>query len=220
MSTPASPSFKIVGGDGKEYGPIDLEALQQWAREGRVAGVTQVWDSRTGNWQPAAQIVELAGVFTAPPPTPAAAPVPGFAAPDIATAPVKTPRDPQSAVKAPAIFMLVVASIALGCSLLGILMNVFRIGFGALPSQTSDPVLHILSGTLGLVLNVVGIPYSVLIIIGSVKMKSLESYAWSMTAAILTMLPLNGCCCGLGLAAGIWSLVVLNDPVVKAAFKR
>jgi len=72
MSTPASPSFKIVGGDGKEYGPIDLTTLQQWAREGRVAGSTQVWDSRTGNWQPAAQIAELATAFVAPPPAPAA----------------------------------------------------------------------------------------------------------------------------------------------------
>ena len=66
MSTPASPLFKIVGGDGKEYGPIDLETLQQWMREGRVAGQTQIWDSRTGNWQPAAQIAELAGSFPAP----------------------------------------------------------------------------------------------------------------------------------------------------------
>ncbi|MFA6564265.1 MAG: DUF4339 domain-containing protein [Verrucomicrobiia bacterium] len=73
MSTPASPSFKIVGGDGKEYGPIDLVTIQQWAREGRIAGSTQVWDSRTGNWQPAAQIAELAAVFSASPPAPAAA---------------------------------------------------------------------------------------------------------------------------------------------------
>lgn len=78
MSTPASPSFKIVGGDGKEYGPIDLVTMQQWAREGRIAGSTQVWDSRTGNWQPAAQIAELAAVFSAPPPAPSVdAPAPG-----------------------------------------------------------------------------------------------------------------------------------------------
>lgn len=75
MSTPASPTFKIVGGDGKEYGPIDLATIQQWAHEGRVAGQTQVWDSRTGQWQPAAQIAELAAVFNAPPSAPAATPV-------------------------------------------------------------------------------------------------------------------------------------------------
>jgi hypothetical protein len=74
MSTPASPTFKIVGGDGKEYGPIDLATLQEWAREGRVAGQTQVWDSRTGQWQPAAQIAEMAAAFSPPPPAPATAP--------------------------------------------------------------------------------------------------------------------------------------------------
>lgn len=81
MSTPALPAFKIVGGDGKEYGPIDLATIQQWAREGRVAASTQVWDSRTGNWQPAAQIAELAAVFSAPAPAPATAPSVASAAP-------------------------------------------------------------------------------------------------------------------------------------------
>ena len=82
MSTPASPTFKIVGGDGKEYGPIDLVTLQQWMREGRVAGQTQVWDSRTGNWQPAAQIAELAAALGTPSPAPPVAPtVPSAATP-------------------------------------------------------------------------------------------------------------------------------------------
>lgn len=90
MSTPASPTFKIVGGDGKEYGPIDLATLQQWMREGRVAGETKVWDSRTGDWQPAAQIAELAAVLGTPPPAPSVAPaVPSAATPpgvELATA--------------------------------------------------------------------------------------------------------------------------------------
>jgi Domain of unknown function (DUF4190)/GYF domain 2 len=63
MSSPASPSFKIVGGDGKEYGPVDLATLQQWTREGRVARAMRAWDSRTGQWQPAEQIAELAPLF-------------------------------------------------------------------------------------------------------------------------------------------------------------
>ena len=56
-------SFKIVGGDGKEYGPIDLATLLQWTREGRISSQTQVWDSRAGSWQPAMLIAELAAVF-------------------------------------------------------------------------------------------------------------------------------------------------------------
>jgi len=74
MSTPTSPTFKIIGGDGNEYGPVDLATLQQWAREGRLARESRVWDSRTGGWQSALQVAELAGVFGAP--AAAAAPLP------------------------------------------------------------------------------------------------------------------------------------------------
>ena len=86
MSTPESPSFKIIGGDGKEYGPIDLATLQQWTREGRIAGPTQIWDSRAANWLPAAQIAELTDLFGAAPPAPAATPQPQ-PAPAATTAP-------------------------------------------------------------------------------------------------------------------------------------
>jgi len=83
MTTPASPSFKIIGGDGREYGPIDLATLQQWTREGRLRADTRVWDSRNGAWQTAAQVAELATVLgvSAPPPLPPATPAMAPAAP-------------------------------------------------------------------------------------------------------------------------------------------
>ena len=80
MSTPASPSFKIIGGDGKEYGPIDLATLQQWAREGRLVRDSKVWDSRTGGWLQGGDISDLAAAFgsasTQPPATTPAIPAP------------------------------------------------------------------------------------------------------------------------------------------------
>ena len=77
--TPAS--FRIIGGDGEEYGPADLATLQQWAREGRVAGSTRVWDSRLGDWQPAARIPELAEVLGIAPVPPAVSPAMSATAP-------------------------------------------------------------------------------------------------------------------------------------------
>jgi hypothetical protein len=60
-----------------------------------------------------------------------------------------------------------------------------------------------------------------LIILGGLKMKNLQSYALAMTAAILAMIPCCSCyCCLVGLPAGIWALVVLFEPEVKAAFRR
>jgi uncharacterized RDD family membrane protein YckC len=53
--------YKIIGGDGIEYGPATLEELRSWIRDGRVAGMTQVWRSDVGAWSPATGYTELGG---------------------------------------------------------------------------------------------------------------------------------------------------------------
>lgn len=52
-------TYKILGTDGKEYGPATLEQLQGWMKEGRVTTVTQVLRSDTNAWHPAASYAEL-----------------------------------------------------------------------------------------------------------------------------------------------------------------
>lgn len=52
---------------------------------------------------------------------------------------------------------------------------------------------------------------------GSDRMTHLESYPWSIAAAIAAMVPWY--CCLLGLPMGIWALIVLNDKEVRQAFK-
>jgi uncharacterized RDD family membrane protein YckC len=53
--------YKIIGGDGAEYGPATLEELRSWIRDGRVAGRTQVWRSDVAAWSPATGYAELGG---------------------------------------------------------------------------------------------------------------------------------------------------------------
>ena len=60
---------------------------------------------------------------------------------------------------------------------------------------------------------------SLVILVGGIKMKSLSSRGFVMTSSILVMVPCVTGCCFIGLAAGIWSLIVLSKPEVKAAFK-
>lgn len=52
-------TYKIIGGDGREYGPIPLEELRMWVRDGRVAAATHVWRSDAGTWSPAHEVLEL-----------------------------------------------------------------------------------------------------------------------------------------------------------------
>ena len=58
-----------------------------------------------------------------------------------------------------------------------------------------------------------------LIIFASVKMRRLESWGLSTTAAILTVIPCTSSCCLIGIPIGVFALMVVFDPNVKAAFR-
>ena len=61
--------------------------------------------------------------------------------------------------------------------------------------------------------------FAILIILGGVKLMNLSGPALPVTASILAMIPCtSSCCCLVGLPAGIWALIVMSRPVVKAAF--
>jgi predicted Ser/Thr protein kinase len=61
-----------------------------------------------------------------------------------------------------------------------------------------------------------GIP----IMVGALKMKRFESRRFALASGILAMIPRFSPAVLLGVPMGIWSLVVLTDPEVKAAFAR
>lgn len=80
-------------------------------------------------------------------------------------------------------------------------------------------MMNMFSGGVGLVFNVIGTILGAVIIMGALKMKNLQSYGFAMTAAIIAMIPCCSPCCLLGLPFGIWALVVMMKPEVKAAFR-
>lgn len=66
--------YKIIGADGKEYGPISLEVLRQWIAEGRANGQTRVLPEGGTDWKTIADLPELKPVvatISAPPSAPA-----------------------------------------------------------------------------------------------------------------------------------------------------
>src|SRR5947207_3523359 len=65
-------TYKIIGADGKEYGPVALSEIQRWVGEGRITGATQVSRSDQQSWSTAASLPEL-GVRDSTGPTPVAA---------------------------------------------------------------------------------------------------------------------------------------------------
>lgn len=52
--------YKIVGADGKEYGPVSAEQLRQWLGEGRVNFQTKVRAEGSADWQALGALPEFA----------------------------------------------------------------------------------------------------------------------------------------------------------------
>lgn len=62
--------YHIIGGDGKEYGPADLEDLRRWLAEGRVNAQTKARQTGAAEWQPLGSLPEFAGASAPPPALP------------------------------------------------------------------------------------------------------------------------------------------------------
>jgi len=75
------------------------------------------------------------------------------------------------------------------------------------------------SKTSMFVLGGIGVVTALLIILGGFRMQALESYNLALTSAVLAAIPCVGGCCVLGQIAGIWAIVVLLKPEVKALFR-
>jgi len=59
--------YKIIGADGKEYGPATSEVLRRWIAEGRVNGQTPAQTEGTPGWKPLATFPEFADLAAPPP---------------------------------------------------------------------------------------------------------------------------------------------------------
>jgi len=60
--------YKIIGADGREYGPVTDGQLRQWIAEGRVNAQTWILAPGAPEWKPIRALPEFAGLFV--PPTP------------------------------------------------------------------------------------------------------------------------------------------------------
>jgi len=59
--------YRILGSDGKEYGPIPEAQLRQWIREGRAGGATLARLEGNAEWKSLHSLAEFNDVFQTPP---------------------------------------------------------------------------------------------------------------------------------------------------------
>lgn len=69
--------FKMIGGDGQTYGPVEATLLREWIAQGRVNAATLVQTEGSPDWKPLSAWPEFAGASSArmvPPVIPGAVP--------------------------------------------------------------------------------------------------------------------------------------------------
>jgi hypothetical protein len=63
--------FTLQTRDQSQYGPVELETLKAWVREGRVLAEDQIYDHAGMKWVPASQLAEIAELLQGMPARPA-----------------------------------------------------------------------------------------------------------------------------------------------------
>ena len=74
--------YKIIGADGKEYGPVTTDQLHQWIHEGRANAQTKVQVEGSPDWKTLAEFSEFADALRAAGATPTVPPVVGAVDPE------------------------------------------------------------------------------------------------------------------------------------------
>ena len=217
--------YLIVGGDGKEYGPVSGADLRQWISEERLNARSLVKAESDAEFRPLSTFPEFADLFeiagrvsNAPPP--------------LGSASASSREKALQRIKVPAVALMVASILNIILALWGLVEMIFSSPdlqqINSALEQLNNPqiqqfaqkMLHLMYGPLGIVNILVELAVSVLILAGAKKMKSLRSYQFSLAAAGLSLVPCLTPCSGflLGLAFGIWALVVLRKPDVKSHF--
>lgn len=202
--------YKIVGGDRKEYGPVTAEQIRQWLQEGRANGDTLV-QAEGGVWKKLSTYPEFADLL------PPVAAVP----PPFATA---AGTEPQQKVQGAATAMVALGVICLCLGAFSTLSHLLSWGpdLGELPAgpefEGLRRFLEMMKGGFGLAIDVMMLGLSAVILAGGLKMLKLRNYGLCVAAAVIALVPCLSPCCCLGLPIGIWALVILLKPEVKAAF--
>ncbi len=144
--------YKIIGADGKEYGPVSAEQLRQWIAQGRANARTRAAAEGMTEWKPLGAFPEFSFLLASGAP---AAPTP-VAPAILAAAPMRSTNG-----FAVASMILGILSLVLLCCCYGLPFNVLGMVFSiiALGQIRGDPQRYEGAGMAiaGLVLSVLSI---------------------------------------------------------------
>jgi hypothetical protein len=218
-------TYTVIGGDGKQYGPITGDELRKWVAEGRLNSQSLAKAESDAEFRILATFPEFADVF-------GTAGQVSNTPPTLGSAEIGGREAALQRVKVPAVALMVISILNIILALWSLIQLLFTNPnlqqLNSALEQLNNPqiqeftqkMFHLMYGPLGIANVLVELAISALILVGAKKMKSLRSYEFALAAATMAMVPCLTPCCGylLGLAFGIWALVVLRKPEVKSHF--
>lgn len=156
--------YRIIGADGREYGPISADQLRQWIAENRANASTRVLVEGTTEWKSLGSVPEFSAQFGATTPRTA---IPSAPAP-FPTATVFVPKTSGFAV-AGMVLGIFSLTIGLCCCCYGMPFNILGLIFSgiALAQINSNPGRYTGKGIAitGIVLCVISVFISLIMLI-------------------------------------------------------
>ena len=127
---------------------------------------------------------------------------------------------PRSQVSGPATGLLVTGIIGGVIMLISLISGLLGAGWMTMMEDDIPERLEMMfEASFRTAGSLVGLLIAAFLVYAWSKMKEMESWGLCIAASILAIVPCLSPCCLVGLPIGIWCLVVLNRPEVKAAFR-
>lgn len=119
----------------------------------------------------------------------------------------------------PAIGLIMTGIINICWGLLGIFSMILR-WTGVRQNQIPDDADERLGYYFAFIIIILSLLLAPIIIYGAVMMLKGKRFELAKTAAVLAIIPFTSCCFVIGIPFGVWALVVLSKPEVKAIFSE
>lgn len=130
-------------------------------------------------------------------------------------------NDVKSRLQWPAIGLIIVGVLNASSGLVLILGRIASIVKGREPVITDEDrrLGYMFAIILFPIVSLISIVASPIIVFGGIQMLRARRYSVALWAAILALIPVTSLCCIPGIPIGIWALIVLRHPEVRAGFE-
>jgi hypothetical protein len=128
--------------------------------------------------------------------------------------------NPRSLLTAPGTALLVSGILNALVALMSLAGNIFRFfdGVDEMPVNQAESIGFVIGTGISVGATIFTLFASPFVIFGAVQMLNGKRYGWARLAAWLSVVPFTACCLIVGIPAGIWALIVLARPEIKAFF--